>query len=81
MNGGKADATITGNNIVVNSVNATKISLWLHPNMVNFNSPVVVNLDGNTKSYNLRPSLLTALKSYERRWDWGMIYHTEIIIK
>jgi len=80
LNGGKAEATITGNTIVVNSTNATDISLWLHPNMVNFNNPVQVILNGNSKSYNLTPSLLTALKSYERRWDWGMIYHSEIKI-
>jgi poly(3-hydroxybutyrate) depolymerase len=81
MQGGKAEANITGpNQIVVTSTNVTKMSLWLHPNMVNFNNPVNVTLNGATKSYTLKPSLLTALKSYERRWDWGMIYHTEIDI-
>jgi len=80
LNGGKAEATISGNTIVVTSTNVTKMSLWLHPNMLDFNSPVQVILNGNTTSYNLSPSLLTALKSYERRWDWSMIYHAEITI-
>jgi predicted peptidase len=81
MPGGKAEANITGpNQIVVTSANVTKMSLWLHPNMVNFKNPVNVTLNGVSKSYTLKASLLTALKSYERRWDWGMIYHAEIDI-
>ena len=81
MPGGKAEANITGQNqIVVTSANVTKMSLWLHPGMVNFNNPVNVTLNGVSKSYMLNASLLTALKSYERRWDWGMIYHSEIDI-
>ncbi len=79
--GGKAEANITGpNQIVVTSTNVTKMSLWLHPKMVNFSNPVQVTLNGVTKSYTLKSSLLTALKSYERRWDWGMIYHAELDI-
>jgi hypothetical protein len=81
MPGGKAEANITGpNQITVISTNVTRMSLWLHPAMVNFNNPVSVTLNGVTRSYDLRASLLTALKSYERRWDWGMIYHAEIDI-
>jgi len=81
MPGGKAEANITGpNQVVITSTNVTKMSLWLHPNMVNFNNPVNVTLNGVTKSFTLKASLLTALKSYERRWDWGMIYHAEIDI-
>ena len=79
--GGRADANITGpNQIAVTSTNVTKMSLWLHPKMVNFSNPVQVTLNGVTKSYTVKPSLLAALKSYERRWDWGMIYHAELDI-
>ena len=81
MPGGKAEATIIApNEIVVTTENVTSLSLWLHPNMVNFNKPVYITLNGIRKSYNLRPSLLTALKSFERRWDWDMIYHAEIVL-
>ncbi|MBI1782913.1 MAG: hypothetical protein HYR66_16340 [Sphingobacteriales bacterium] len=80
--GGKAEANITGpNQITITSTNVTKMSLWLHPKMVDFSKPVTVILDGVSKTYTLKPSLLTALRSYERRWDWGMIYHTEIDIR
>jgi predicted peptidase len=79
--GGKAEVNITGpNQITVTSSNVTKMSLWLHPSMVDFSKPVTVILNGVSKTYNLKPSLLKALQSYERRWDWGMIYHTEIDI-
>lgn len=80
--GGKAEANITGpNQITISSTNVTKMSIWLHPKMVDFSKPVTVILDGISKTYTLKPSLLTALRSYERRWDWGMIYHTEIDIR
>lgn len=79
--GGKAIATITGaNQISVTASNVTSLSLWLHPNMVDFNKPIIVRLNGITTLYNIKPSLLDALKSYERRWDWGMIYHKELVI-
>ncbi|RTL56302.1 MAG: hypothetical protein EKK37_17685 [Sphingobacteriales bacterium] len=80
--GGKAEANITGpNQITITSTNVTKMSIWLHPKMVDYSKPLTVILDGVSSTYTLKPSLLTALRSYERRWDWGMIYHTEIDIR
>jgi pimeloyl-ACP methyl ester carboxylesterase len=55
-------------------------SLWLHPEMVDFNRPIEVTTNGVTAEYTCKPSLLTALKSYERRNDWGLIYSAEIAI-
>lgn len=80
MSGGKVEANITGpNQITISSTNVSKMSIWLHPSMVDFTKPLTVILNGVTKTYIIpRASLLNALKSYERRWDWGMIYHTEL---
>ncbi len=81
--GGKAEATITAPNAInITTSNVTNLSLWLHPNMVNIAQPINVTLNGVTtaRSCGTSTSLLTALKSYERRQDWEMIYHCEIPI-
>lgn len=83
VQGGKAEATITGPNAIsVTTNNVTSLSLWLHPSMANINlsQPITVTVNGvaSTKSCSGSTSLLTALKSYERRKDWGMIYHCKI---
>ncbi len=81
--GGKAEATITGPNAInVTTTNVTSLSLWLHPSMVNISQPINVTVNGLTtaRSCGTSTSLLTALKSYERRQDWEMIYHCKIDI-
>lgn len=82
--GARVEATITGpNQITVTTTNVTQFSLWLHPDMPNINlaSPIQVNVNGaGFVNHNATPNLLKALQSYERRWDWGMIYHAEITI-
>ncbi len=55
-------------------------SLWLHPKMVDFDRPIEVTTNGVTAEYTCKPSLLVALESYERRNDWGLIYHVKIPI-
>lgn len=79
--GGRAEANITGaHSINVTTNNVTSLSLWLHPNMLDITTPINVTLNGVTTQKVCSPSLLTALKSYERRKDWKMIYQCEIPI-
>ena len=82
LKGGKTEARITGpNQISITTENVTKMSIWLHPSMVDMSQPVLISLNGSApKAYTCNPSLLKALQSYERRWDWSMIYHAEIDI-
>jgi hypothetical protein len=75
------DARYTGDNVFeVKTENVTRFSLWLHPRMVDFSRPVVVLLNGVQKAYQVQPMLRDALRSYERRQDWGLIYHCELEI-
>lgn len=81
LSGGKVNAIIIGNDITLNTQNVRKMSIWIHPNMVDISQPISVFVNNNKIGvYNYSPSLLTALKSYERRWDWNMIYHFKIDI-
>lgn len=81
VQGGKAEATNAGNNVInVTTNNVTNLSVWLHPNMVNFAQPITLNINGNSIQRTCTGSLLTALKSYERRKDWNMIYTCELPI-
>ena len=56
-------------------------SLWLHPKMADLTRPIVVTTDGVTTKHTLKPSLLTALKGFERKEDWGLIYHATVTIE
>ena len=78
---GLVDAEYKGKNVFeVKTENVRKFSLWLHPKMVDFDNPVVIIVNGEKRSYETRPGLLDALRSYERRSDWGLIYHCELVI-
>jgi predicted esterase len=76
---GLVDATVEdGNRIVIHTQNVRKFSVWLHPSMVDFSRPVLVSVNGQETGHTVKPTLLNALRSYQRRGDWGLIYHAEI---
>lgn len=67
------------NRIDVTTLNVDRFTVWLHPKMVDVAKPVTVCVDGKVRFAGLvRPSLATALESYERRRDWGLIYPIKI---
>ncbi len=82
LNGARADAKISGpNQISITTNNVTHMSVWLDPKMgIDFSKPISVTLDGVTSEKSCTPSLLDALRSYERRHDWQMIYSCEMVI-
>lgn len=78
---GKVDAQYKGKNLFeVATENVRAFSLWLHPNMVDFSQPVTVVVNGQERSCNAQPTLLDAIRSYQRRRDWGLIYHCELVL-
>jgi hypothetical protein len=82
VTGGLVDARYDGNNVFdVTTQNVRRFSLWLHPRMVDFSKPVTVTVNGRPTTHKVAPSLLDALRSYERRNDWGLIYHGELVIE
>ena len=83
IKGGIVDAELVGpNRFVVKTANVRTFSLWLHPAMIDFAKPVVVTINNQpaTEHSTPRPNLLDALRSFERRHDWGLIYHAELVI-
>jgi len=59
--------------------NVRRLTVWLHPRMVDFARTVEIVVDGRKLFLDrVRPSLKTALDSFERRQDWGLIYHAQI---
>ncbi|MFC1717946.1 hypothetical protein ACFL6S_30070 [Candidatus Poribacteria bacterium] len=78
---GLVDAEYKGDNVFeIKTENVRKISIWLHPKMVDFTKSITVVLNGKKRTYEVGPTLLDALRSYERRRDWGLIYHCELLI-
>src|SRR5690606_9899506 len=69
-----------GNNtFAVTTQNVKKFTVWLHPKMVDITSPVTIIVNGKTQfSAKVNPMLITALQSYRRRQDWGLIYPIKI---
>lgn len=79
--GGIVDALYNGNNIFeVKTENVKKFSLWLHPDMVDFSRPVLLTVNGQRTTHRCEPTLLDALRSFERRKDWGLIYYAEPVV-
>ena len=69
------------NTIEVATRNVARFTVWLHPRMVDVSRPVTVVVDGKVRfSGRLAASLATALESYERRQDWGMIYPVKVVV-
>ncbi len=78
--GASIDAVNRGDNIIeVNTHNVARLTVWLHPQMVDVTKPVTISVNGK-KLFNgkVRPSLVTALESYDRRHDWGLIYPIKV---
>ncbi len=69
------------NRFTAKTLHVDSFSLWLHPKMVDFDRPIFVTVNGVTAEYECKPSLLTALKSFERRNDWGLFYPGTISVE
>jgi pimeloyl-ACP methyl ester carboxylesterase len=66
--------------IEVTPKNVAGFTLWLHPDMADLDD-VCVRVRGKERFRGaLRPSLATALESYLRRRDWGMIYPAKVSV-
>ncbi len=78
--GAAIEAVNRGDNTVeISTENVARFTVWLHPKMVDTTKPVKIVVDGNTLfEGTVKPSLVTALESFERRMDWGLIYPIKI---
>jgi outer membrane protein assembly factor BamB len=75
----KVEAVNHGDNrLTVTTRNVRRFAIWLHPEMVDFARPVRISVNGADTIRQAKATLLDALRSYERRGDWGLIYHAEI---
>lgn len=64
-----------GNLIEITTRYVARFTVWLHPRMIDVSQPVTMRVNGKSRCVrDLKPSLATALESYRRRRDWGLIY-------
>ncbi len=78
---GCLDATNHGDNrIAITTQNVMRFSIWLHPRMIDFAQPLRLTVNGRDSQLTVKRSLPDALRSYERRRDWGLIYHAELTL-
>jgi pimeloyl-ACP methyl ester carboxylesterase len=69
------------NSIEVRTQNVSRFTVWLHPRMVNVARPVMIVVNGKVGFQGrLNPSVATAMESYDRRQDWGLIYPMKVVI-
>ena len=80
LSGTAVEAINRGDNrIVVTTQNVIRFTVWLHPRMADLSKSVTIVVDGHSAfSGRLHASLATALESYERRGDWGLIYPIKV---
>lgn len=78
--GASIDAVNRGGNLIaIQTRNVARFTIWLHPRMIDASKPVTVVVNGERRLVGpLTPSLATALESYRRRRDWGLIYPIKI---
>jgi predicted esterase len=81
--GAAIDAVNEGNNTIrVTTKNVARFTIWLDGRMVDLNKAVTVIVDEETRfNDKVYVSLLTALESYERRGDWGLVYPAKISLE
>ncbi len=82
LEGAAIEAVNAGDNTIrLTTQNVARLTVWLHPKMVDFDKPVKIVVNGETRfDDEVTPSLVTALESYERRGDWGLVYHAKITL-
>jgi predicted esterase len=69
------------NTIAVTTQNVARFTVWLHPRMVDVKKPVTIVVNDKVRfSERVKPSLVTALESFERRGDWGLVYPMKVEI-
>jgi S-formylglutathione hydrolase FrmB len=80
--GSAIEAINRGDNLIeVSTQNVAKLTVWLHPRMIDVAKPVAIVVNGKTRfNGTLTPSLVTALESFERRRDWGLVYPMKVEI-
>jgi poly(3-hydroxybutyrate) depolymerase len=78
--GASIEAVNRGDNIIdVTTRNVARFTIWLHPRMVDVERPLTIVVDGESRSVGrVTPSLATALESYGRRTDWGLVYPIKV---
>ncbi|MCE9544698.1 MAG: alpha/beta fold hydrolase, partial [Planctomycetia bacterium] len=78
--GSTIDAVNEGDNrIVVTTQNVKRFTVWLQPRMIDPDKKVRIVVNGRTQfNGRVEPSLATALESYERRHDWGLVYPMKV---
>jgi len=81
--GSMIDAVNRGDNrFDIRTEHVAQFTVWLHPQMIDITQPVTIVLNGEVAfEGKVTPSLTTALESYERRGDWGLIYPMKIQLK
>jgi poly(3-hydroxybutyrate) depolymerase len=80
--GAALDAVNRHNNIIeVAAQNVARFTVWLHPRMVDITQPVTIVANGKVRFQgHVTPTLATAMESYHRRQDWGLIYPIKVTI-
>ena len=78
--GASIEAANRGDNTIgVKTTNVKRCTVWLSPQMVDVTKPVTVLLNRQRAFHgSVKPALVTALESYERRGDWGLVYPIKI---
>ena len=81
--GALIDAVNLGDNrLAVTTTNVARLTLWLHPKMVDFARPIQVTLNGRPWfDGHVAPTLPTLLDSFERRRDWGLVYPAKVTLE
>ena len=74
------DATCRDNHLTVTAAHGIAAAVLLDSRLVDFKKPVLLELNGQAVSYNLKPSLKTLCETLQRRCDPKLAFTAEIVL-
>jgi len=63
------EASCQANRLVVKTTNIVVAAVWLDSRLIDFSKPVTLDLNGETSTHKVRPSLRVLCESLQRRGD------------
>ena len=71
------DATCRDNHLTVTTTNMSEATVLLDSRLIDFSKPITLDLNGNTATRTLRPSLRVLCETMQRRDDPGLAFTAE----
>jgi len=74
------EASCQANRLVVKTTNIVAAAVWLDSRLIDFSKPVTLDLNGETSTHKVRPSLRVLCESLQRRGDPELAFTARLVL-